>query len=511
VETQYLLPEGVDAAGARELVAVHLDLESERPRAVDRRYFDTFDGRLHGEGLTLVHEEGTLILLDRSGNARSAAEHRRAPRKLFAGELSEGPLRDLLDPIVEVRALTLIARVGSHVHPMRVLDDEAKTVVRLAVEEPELVGAGGARSRMEARLRVVPVRGYDKALDRTRRILEQELELTEAAVSIRVEAVIAAGGTPGGISSKLEPRQRREEPAEQAAAGALAGPLATMSATLPGTIADVDSEFLHDFRVAVRRTRSLQRQLAPVFPPEPLAHFRSEFRWLQQATGPVRDLDVHQLDLSAFRAASPPTVAADLEVLADMLAQRRRAEFRRMVRALKSRRTQEVLDGWASFLHKLPDSPAHGRPDAGKPIADLAATRIRKVYRQMVKMGRAIDDESPPEALHDLRKKGKELRYLLEFFSGLFPEDVVKPMVRTLKSLQDVLGRYQDQEIQAATLRALGVDLGGREGGPAALMAMGVLVRSLDQDHADARAEFQERFDRFAVKDQRKLVKATFS
>ena len=85
-----------------------------------------------------------------------------------------------------------------------------------------------------------------------------------------------------------------------------------MRATLPGTIADVDSEFLHDFRVAVRRTRSLQRQLEPVFPPEPLAHFRSEFRWLQQATGPVRDLDVHQLDLvrvSRGRATHgrPPT------------------------------------------------------------------------------------------------------------------------------------------------------------------------------------------------------------
>ena len=183
-----------------------------------------------------------------------------------------------------------------------------------------------------------------------------------------------------------------------------------------------------------------------------------------------------------------------------------------MVRALKSRRTQELLDGWAELPRRACGS--HRRRTArtrGRPIAELAAARIRKVYRQMVKMGRAIDDESPPEALHDLRKKGKELRYLLEFFSGLFPEDVVKPMVRTLKSLQDVLGRYQDQEIQAATLRALGEDLGGREGGPAALMAMGVLVRSLEEDHADARAEFQERFARFAAKDQRKLVEETFS
>ena len=62
-------------------------------------------------------------------------------------------------------------------------------------------------------------------------------------------------------------------------------------------------------------------------------------------------------------------------------------------------------------------------------------------------MGRRIGDDSPAEALHDLRKKGKELRYLLEFFASLYAADVVKPMVSTLKGLQDVLGRFQDREV----------------------------------------------------------------
>ena len=94
----------------------------------------------------------------------------------------------------------------------------------------------------------------------------------------------------------------------------------------------------------------------------------------------------------------------------------------------------------------------------------------------MVKMGRAIDEDSPHEALHDLRKKGKELRYLLEFFASLYPADVVKPMVATLKGLQDVLGRFQDREVQSDALRALGDEIATIEGGAAALMAMGVLV-----------------------------------
>ena len=78
-------------------------------------------------------------------------------------------------------------------------------------------------------------------------------------------------------------------------------------------------------------------------------------------------------------------------------------------------------------------------------------------------MGAAIDDESPAEALHELRKVGKELRYLLEFFAGLFHAEVVKPMIKSLKALQDVLGRFQDLEVQADTLRELTTEVAASE------------------------------------------------
>ena len=55
----------------------------------------------------------------------------------------------------------------------------------------------------------------------------------------------------------------------------------------------------------------------------------------------------------------------------------------------------------------------------------------------MVRDGGRIDDGSPAEDLHELRKRGKELRYLLELFGSPFPKAVVKPLVSTLKDLQD--------------------------------------------------------------------------
>ncbi len=515
LEIQYLLPEGVRAEAAVKLLSAHLDVESQRARSMDQRFYDTFDGRLHRVGLTLTFEiashRGRLALADASGQVRSVEEQATAPRRLFCSELPPGPLRDMMVPIAESRALTALARVRGRLYPLSVLDDERKTVARLAVEEAALVGAGRSSRPLESRVRLLPMRGYDEAFREVARTLGSDMGLREAALSIQDEAVSAAGGAPAGISSKLhllvEPRER----ADRATATALGVPLGTIRATLPGTLGDVDTEFLHDLRVAVRRTRSLQRQLSEVFPPEALAHFRAEFRWLQQVTGALRDFDVHRADLARFRSGVPQVLATDLEPLEEMLAARRRAELRRTVRSLKAAKTGELLTSWSSFLDEFPEAPEADRPQARERIADVAAMRIHAVYRRMVKTGKAIDGQSPPEALHDLRKKGKELRYMLEFFGGLYPREVVKPMVHTLKALQDTLGRYQDQEVQAQALRSLREELAGRDGGASALMAMGLLVEGLEQDHAAARGEFAERFEAFARKPQRKLVDSTFS
>ena len=43
---------------------------------------------------------------------------------------------------------------------------------------------------------------------------------------------------------------------------------AIAEANVPGTLADLDTEFLHDLRVAVRRARAVLRELEGVHEPE---------------------------------------------------------------------------------------------------------------------------------------------------------------------------------------------------------------------------------------------------
>jgi CHAD domain-containing protein len=249
-----------------------------------------------------------------------------------------------------------------------------------------------------------------------------------------------------------------------------------------------------------------------VFPPAELADFRQRFRSLQRATGDSRDLDVYVLGFDSLRALIPDQTRPDLDPLLGVLRSRRLTAHREMVRALRSDQTRDLLGDWTRFLEGLVAMPVDDRPDAAAPVARVAGDRIVKVYRRMVKMGGAIDEHSPDDALHELRKQGKELRYLLELFAApVYPSEVVKPMVKSLKALQDVLGRHQDRAVQVLTLRGLSDEVSALPGGGAALMAMGLLVERLAADKQAAHLELADVFAAFSSDSQRTLVKETFS
>jgi len=511
--TDLLLPGQMTPAAVLDALSTRLSLRDGAGAQRDLRFYDTFDGLLHAAGLAFVHESGRLALVSIDLGAEQAGMPAAvAPGRVLARELEAGPLRDALTEIVEVRALTALVRIHSVERTFGVLDSADKTVVRLVLEEPVVVASPNRRLPLAPRIRIAPVRGYDKALGRVRTSLVSDLGLQAADRSMLDEAVIATGATPGGVSSKVDVALAPDQRADSAAASILMRLAEVMESNLPGTIADVDSEFLHDYRVAVRRSRALMRELKGVFPVEQLTRFRVELRWLQQVTGPARDLDVYVLEFDALRSGLAEPTRSELEPLLRVLRDRRAIAHREMVRELRSERAAQLRAGWPAFLGELVALPSDGRPDAPRPIGELAGERIAKVYRRMVKMGRAIDDTSPPESLHELRKQGKELRYVLELLGlALHPGDVVKPLVRALKALQDTLGRHQDREVQIATLRSFRDDVLTLRGGAGALMAMGVMIEHLGEDERAARAEFAEVFAAFASKPQRALVAETFS
>jgi CHAD domain-containing protein len=500
VSIELLLPDGVDFDRLASAVSSSgLTAEDEGQGRARRTYYDTFDGRLRAGGCPVVYEDGRLAM---DGVSVRLA---RPPERMLAADLSPGRFRDALAPLIDVRALLPLAELQIEERRLRILDAERKTVVRASIERPSLGVSGQA---LTARVRLAALRGYDSELARVRAALERELGLLGAPLSVIDEAVTALGGHPGGVSSKIDVRLSAGQRADEAAVAVLQRLLEVIEENVEGTIADLDPEFLHDLRVSVRRSRSVQRQLMGVFPPDELARLRSEFRWLQSVTGDARDLDVYVLDFDGMRALVAPRMRGDLDLLLGVLRKRRRVARRRMVAALRSKRFVALRSDWRGLLERLPSLPDDDRPDAATAIGPLAGRRIAKVYERIVREGQAIDERGPSEPFHELRKRGKELRYLLELFgSTLYPPEVVKPMVKTLKELQDVLGRHQDREVQVAKLGSLAVELATDR---AALLATGALIARLDDDKWSARGEFAGRFAPFAQRSQRALVKDTF-
>ena len=82
-----------------------------------------------------------------------------------------------------------------------------------------------------------------------------------------------------------------------------------------------------------------------------------------------------------------------------------------------------------------------------------AANRYLSVELASVKRaGRTIDSTTPQKALHRLRLRCKQLRYLLDFFA-LSDSLQLKPLARAITPLQVLLGNLQDEHVALATLR----------------------------------------------------------
>ncbi|MGI8864799.1 MAG: CHAD domain-containing protein [Solirubrobacteraceae bacterium] len=511
--SEFLAPDEISVDAAAELLGARLQVQPGEAQATDRTFYDTFDGLVRDAGSSVVHERGRVSVVDRAtGLVQADGAMAQPTRPLMIADLGPGRLRDALAPVVKLRALLALVHVHSRARALNVLDGERKTVVRMTLEEPAVIASTSRHIPLRPRLRLAAVRGYADEFDRVARELTDTLGFRPADQTLADEAVRAAGGVPGGVRSKVELALPPTQRADGAAATVLRALLAVIAANLEGATAGIDSEFLHDFRVSVRRSRSVQREFKKVFPAAQLSHFRREFNWLQRATGDARDLDVYVLEFDDLAGLVAAETRADLAPLLGVLEDRRQAARRQMARDLRAERTSKLFQDWAAFLEELVELPLEGREGAQRPVAEVAAARILKVYRRMVKMGSAVSDSSPAEEFHALRKRGKELRYLLELFGApLFSEDVVKPMIKALKSLQDLLGRHQDREVQISLLRSLSDEVAGRPGGPAALMAIGVLIEHLGADEQRTRVEFAERFGAFASGAQRKRIKAVFS
>ncbi len=471
----------LDLDAVKSALSAQFGLAIGAKEVVRRTRLDTFDRRLRAAGLTLEHQtaaSGERLVLSRSDAVSTLV----APVSglnwpALAGALPVGPLRDVVAPVASIRALMVVSDEKRSVSLVDLHNADQKTVARVELDTP-----AGPGSTSPAELTVRRLRGYDDQAKRAARLL----------ADLGLQSVQAAEAGDKALAGRTD----SAAPATELLAGVLSGFLDAMRKNLPGLLDDVDTEFLHDFRVAVRRTRSTLKLGRPALPEVMRSRWEAEFKWLGDLTTPVRDLDVYELDLPAMAGWLVGAEAADLEPFAVHLRRRRTTERRALVRGLRSTRFQRLVTEWQEALAELADTPNVVERER-LPASELAAGSISRAHRHVARGGAAIYAESPVEDLHTLRKRCKELRYALEVFAPVIGAAESKRAVGELKSLQDVLGRLQDSEVQRLALREFVEEMMSDGTSTGAVLAMGELIGHLDGEQDRARRAFDSAFAHF--------------
>jgi len=196
--------------------------------------------------------------------------------------------------------------------------------------------------------------------------------------------------------------------------------------------ADPDAEGLHKLRVALRRLRTLLWAYRPLLDREFDEKQRALLKFLAGAAGKTRDWDIliellrelrgnERTPLDELRKARSKAMEASRETL-------KQAGIKPALRDVFKEVSTEL-------------NTAHERPT----LATFARRRVAAAQKTFAKRVRRAEcaKRSDYASFHDVRKAGKKVRYLLEFFEPSLPKKQVKG-VRKLKKIQKRFGELND-------------------------------------------------------------------
>ncbi|NVK20126.1 MAG: CHAD domain-containing protein [Methylocystaceae bacterium] len=475
-------------------------------QSIEQTYLDTFDWALCQDNLYLIAEKNDDLCVRLMADGKTPKLASQIPVDtipVWPADLPEGRMKKYLNKLAGLRAFIPLTEIKSEQIIIRVEDKKGRERVRLIVEVNfQRTAPRRKMTELGCRLRVECLAGYEKDFAKTLPVFAGLQKTTQ--FEFFETLMTNVGKTPKDYSSKLNLSLDRNMRSDAALKEILTNQLHQIERNIDGTLADIDSEFLHDLRVAVRRSRSALSRMKGVLPQTVEDKYAQELAWIGSITTPVRDLDVYLLDYPKYRDQLRDDLQTDLEALHDYLILKHKEARAQLVEDLTSKRFKDFITKWRTFLKRpVPARPT--APNAALPVGELADKRIWKTYKRIIAEGRIITDETPAEALHDLRKTAKKLRYLLEFFASLYPPKEVGDMIKALKGLQENLGDFQDLDVQADTLHNYSEDmLKAGFTDPKVFLAMGVLVENFMAHKVSVRAEFAERFAAFSSKEIKK-------
>jgi CHAD domain-containing protein len=480
---------------------------------VEDRYIDSADWALARAGFAArlrKTSRGTRINLKALGSSGARLQRRQeiegpADGSLVPGDWSSSKARSSVLELCGEAALVdlLTIRQLRRVRQLRA----GNTRAELSVDEVEVVGDGRVLDSFEEL--EVELKGGDEAplaaladlLDRnddlrpiSRSKLERAIETVRAAlpsmpggVQERWQAAPpevltgkpgAAGASAAGTAVETEPAEpapaaetapeagpvpkpgtrklgiRAEDSMAEAALKVLRFHFGRMKNREAGTRSGLDTEDLHDMRVAARRMRAAWRVFDSAFKAGKTKKLRGRLETIADRLGAARDLDVLTEGLDAYSQELDEAQRLGLEPLRSLWRRRRDVARAELVRELDSDRYESFVKDMAAFLEAGASAAANvTTPTAPHRVRDRAPSEIWATY-EAVRAYELVLPWADMETLHDLRIAAKWLRYGLEFFGEALGPDS-GPLLWKVAALQDHLGCLHDADVAAKMAREM--------------------------------------------------------
>jgi triphosphatase len=218
-----------------------------------------------------------------------------------------------------------------------------------------------------------------------------------------------------------------------------------------------DPEGLHQYRVALRRLRSLLSLMKTLVDGPVFEGLRNEAKALMSRLGAARDLDVFVTETLPEVHRQYPTLDG-YPALAAVAEELRHTAHGDIVSALDDLRTTRFLlnlglwierSGWRS------EATPEGSAALDEPAARFGQWIVKRLRNKALKRGRGFKD-LPADERHHVRIAIKKLRYAYQFFEPLIDGSKKdRRFSKALAKLQTALGNHNDLVVMNGLLHRI--------------------------------------------------------
>ena len=218
-----------------------------------------------------------------------------------------------------------------------------------------------------------------------------------------------------------------------------------------------DIECIHRMRVASRRLRTGLQIFSPCLSVKKSDKWRKKIRNMAHALGEARDADVQIEKLNKFISNLPlPVYRPGVWCLQLRIKQRRVKLQLKVITALnqleKSRSLDQLQQAVTSYAEKVGQVYLY-TPNLYK----LAFIHIYANLQTLQSYDAVVFQPDKVEELHAMRIAAKHLRYTVETFATLYPEEL-KSTIPVLRKVQDALGDIHDSDVWSQSIPEFLID-----------------------------------------------------